>query len=126
MRTTQRDRRTIYYALYQGVIEAVDADGNYTGEQEISYATPVEAHMNVSGGRGASAVEEFGTDNPFTHTAVTEDLTTAFDTNTVFWFKKTPSEGAYNFRCTGVADTVNGRTIALQEVSIEDNHVVSG
>lgn len=126
MRTTQRDKRAIWYALYQGVTDAVDEDGNLTGEHPVSYSSPVKARMNVSGGRGQAAIEEFGIDNPFTRTAVTDDLTTAFDTDTIFWFGISPYESdadqtptvPHNYRCTGVARTINGVTIALAEVNV--------
>ena len=125
MRVLQRNKRTIWYALYNGVVEVLDEDGNYTGEQAVSYATPVKARMNVSGGRGQAAIEEFGIDNPFTHSAVTDDLTTPFNTDTVFWFGKEPYDGdgnltAHNFWCTGIARTINGVTLALKEVSGEE------
>lgn len=126
MRTIQRNRREVWYALYQGVTDVMDDEGNYTGEQEVSYTTPVKAMMNVSGGRGRAMVEEFGIDNPFTHTAVTSDLTTAFNTDTIWWFGKTPSDGAHNFRCTGISRTPNQVVIALAEVEVSKSPVVSG
>ena len=122
MRTLQRNRQKIWYALYQSIGDAVDDDGYATGEPDVSYSEPVETEMNVSGGRGTAQAQFFGMDNPFTHTAVTQDLTTPFDTTTVFWFGKTPGKNAddYNFVCTGVATTINGRVIALREVDVTD------
>lgn len=122
MRTLQRNWQPIYYALYQGVTDAVDAEGNKTGEHPVVYSEPVLTFMNVSGGRGVAEAEIFGMDNPFTRTAVTQNLTTAFDTDTVFWFGKEPDENAddYNYICTGVATTINGRVIALREVDVSD------
>ena len=124
MRTLQRNRQDIWYALYQGQTEAVDSDGYKTGELVASYTEPVKTQMNVSGGRGMAVSQYFGIDNLFTHTAVTQDMTTPFDTTTVFWFGKTPSENAddYNFICTGVATTINGRVIALSEVEVSDGN----
>lgn len=122
MRTLQRNRQTIYYALYQGDVDVVDSNGYKTGEKTSSYSAPVEAKMNVSGGRGTAAVETFGMENPFTRTAVTNDLDTAFDTTTIFWFGKTPGVNVddYNYICTGVVTTINGRVIALKEVDVTD------
>lgn len=116
MRTLQRNKREISYALYSGVQDVVDSEGNYTGEQEVSYATPVTTRMNVSGGRGRAEIELFGVENPFTHTVVTDDLTTQFDTDTVWWFEADPETEPYNYRCTGVARTINQVVIALAEV----------
>ena len=122
MRTLKRNRQTIWYALYQDETDAVDANGFKTGEHPASYSEPVEVQMNVSGGRGTAAAQFFGMDNPFTRSAVTEDLTTPFDDTTVFWFGKEPGENAddYNYVCTGVATTINGRIIALREVDVSD------
>ena len=129
MRTAQRNKREIWYALYNGVTDVVDEDGNYTGEQTVSYGTPTLARMNVSGGRGQAEIEMFGVDNPFTHTAVTGDLKTNFTTDTVFWFGVTPGATAedvpYNFRCTGISKTINGCTIALAEVTVSVEGVPS-
>lgn len=127
MRTSQRNRRDIYYALYQGVTNVVDDDGNYTGEQAVSYTTPTKARMNVSGGRGQAEIDTFGIDNPFSRSAVTEDLDTAFDTDTIWWVDVIPGatadEVAHDYRCTGVSRTINQTVIALAEVDVseEDN-----
>lgn len=120
MRTLQRNKRTIWYALYNGVTEVVDEDGNYTGEQEVSYSEPIQVRMNVSGGRGQAEIELFGLDNPFTRTAVTDDLTTPFTTDTIFWFEADPETDPHNYRCTGISRTINQVVIALAEVEITD------
>ena len=120
MRTLQRNKRTIWYALYNGVTEVVDEDGNYTGEQEVSYSEPIQARMNVSGGRGQAEIELFGVDNPFTRAAVTDDLDTQFNTDTIFWFEADPETDPHNYRCTGVSRTINQVVIALAEVDITD------
>lgn len=123
MRTLQRNKRTIWYALYNGVTEVVDEDGNYTGEQEVSYGEPIDAKMNVSGGRGQAEIELFGVDNPFTRTAVTDDLTTPFTTDTIWWFEADPETDPHNYRCTGVSRTINQVVIALAEISVSHEGV---
>ena len=125
MRTVQRNKRTIYYALYEGVTEVVDSDGNYTGEQEVSYGEVQTARMNVSGGRGQAEIELFGVDNPFTRTAVTDDLETPFDTDTIFWFDADPLVDPHNYRCTGISRTINQVVIALAELNVQMEEVVS-
>jgi hypothetical protein len=100
------------------VTDVVDDDGNYTGEQEVSYGEPIQARMNVSGGRGQAEIELFGVDNPFTRTAVTDDLDTPFNTDTIFWFDADPLTDPHNYRCTGVARTINQVVIALAELDV--------
>ena len=130
MRTTQRDKRLIYYALYKGITDETDADGNLTGEHPVEYGEIVTARMNVSGGRGQAAIEEFGIDNPFTRTAVTDDLKTPFDTDTIFWFNADPLTEPHNYQCVGVSRTINCVTLALKELDITHENgntpIVSG
>ena len=116
MRTTQRDKRVISYALYKGISEMVDGEGNLTGEQILTFENPVTTRMNVSGGRGQADIELFGIDTPFTKVAVTDDLVTPFDTDTIWWFEADPANDAHNYRCTGISRTVNQVAIALAEV----------
>ena len=125
MRTLQRNKRTIYYALYNGVQEVVDSDGNYTGEQEVSYGEVQTAKMNVSGGRGQAEIELFGVDNPFTRTAVTDDLETPFNTDTIFWFEADPNIDPHNYRCTGISRTINQVVLALAEIGVSYKEIIS-
>ena len=125
MRCNQRNKRTIYYALYVGVSDLTDTEGYLTGEQATTYGKITKARMNISGGRGKSEIELFGTDNPFTRTAVTDDLETPFDTNTIFWFDTDPLTEEHNYRCTGVARTINQVVIALAEIDRSPVEVVS-
>jgi len=125
LRTLQRNKRTIAYALYAGIQELTDDDGNLTGEQSPIYGEVVTTRMNVSGGRGQAEIELFGVDLPFTRTAVTDDLNTKFDTETIFWFEADPETDPYNYRCTGVSRTVNQVVLALAEVDKTAGEVIS-
>jgi len=122
MRCLERNKRTVYYALYMGERDCHDDDGNRTGEKELVYSTPVKVKVNISGGRGQAQVDVFGVDNPFTRTVELDDMTTPFTTDTIWWFDADP-DGPHNYRCTGVSKTLNSVVIALAEVDYaDDNH----
>ena len=125
MRTLQRNKRTLYYALYMGITDEVDDEGNLTGEHPAQYGEVTKARMNVSGGRGQAEIELFGVDNPFTRTAVTDDLTTPFNTDTIFWFEADPLVNPHNYRCTGISRTINQVVIALAEIGVSHDYIVS-
>ena len=116
MRVNQRDKREVAYAFYDGMTEMVDGDGNYTGEHEVSYTTPVKARMNVSGGRGAADVAMFGMNATYSRSIVTDDLTTPFSVETVFWIDKDPDTEPFDYRVVGVSRTINQVVLALSEV----------
>ena len=125
MRTVQRDKRPVAYAFYAGRTELTDDNGDFTGEYEVSYTTPVKTLMNVSGGRGQADVALFGLTQNFSRTAVTDDLTTNWVTEMVFWVERNPDTEPFNYRVAAVARTVNQVVLALEEVDVSEQEVVS-
>lgn len=125
MRTVKRNKRPVAYAFYQGVTELTDDDGNFTGEYEVSYTTPVKTLMNVSGGRGQADVALFGLTQNFSRTAVTDDLTTNWVTEMVLWVERNPDTEPFNYRVAAVARTINQVVLALEEVDVSEQEVVS-
>lgn len=121
MRVNQRDKRTVAYAFYEGITELTNDDGEYTGEWEVEYSEPIKARMNVSGGRGAADVAMFGMNATYSRSIVTEDLTTPFSIETVFWIDKDPDTEPFDYRVVGVSRTINQVVLALSEVSREEN-----
>lgn len=113
------------YAFYDGVTEIVNSDGEYTGEYEVRYTKPIKALMNVSGGRGAADVAMFGFDSAYARSIVTDDLTTPFNEETVFWIETDPDTQPHDYRVVGVSRTINQVVIALSEVHVPREDVVS-
>ena len=116
MRTTKRNKRPVAYAFYDGATEIMN-NGEHTGEYEVHYTTPIKALMNVSGGRGSSDVAMFGLDSSYARSAVTEDLKTDFNLETVFWIENNPDTEPFDYRVVGVSRTINQVVIALAEVN---------
>ena len=125
MRVVQRDKRTVWYAFYAGVREIVNSNGEYTGEYEVYYTTPVRARMNVSGGRGAADVAMFGFDSRYARSIVTEDLKTPFNLETVFWIDTNPKTDPHDYRVVGVSRTINQVVIALEQVEVSHTPIES-
>jgi hypothetical protein len=122
LRTVKRNKRPVAYAFYDGVDELSDADGNLTGEYEVSYTKPVKTLMNVSGGRGQADIALFGLTQTFARTATTEDLITPFNTQTVFWIEKDPDTDPFDYRVVAVSRTINQVVLALAEVETDEDN----
>lgn len=137
MRVVNRNRRPVAYAFYEGATEIIDDNGLHTGEYEVHYTDPVRALMNVSGGKGQANVRLFGIGSEFDRTIVTDDLTTPFSTDTVFWIETDPAyaaiageaiaglsaagkehNGAFDYRVVSVARTINQVVLGLAEVEV--------
>ena len=125
MRTVKRNKRPVAYAFYQGTTELTDSDGNLTGEYSVQYTEPVKTLMNVSGGRGQADIALFGLTQTFARTATTEDLTTPFNTQTVFWIETDPDTEPFDYRVAAVSRTINQVVLALAEVEVNKESVVS-
>ena len=119
MRTVKRNKRPVAYAFYQGVTELTDTDGNLTGEYSVQYTDPIKTLMNVSGGRGQADIALFGLTQTFARTATTEDLTTPFNTETVFWVETDPDIEPFDYRVVAVSRTINQVVLALAEVETD-------
>lgn len=125
MRTVQRNKRPVAYAFYKGIQELTDENGNYTGEYDVEYTEPIKSLMNVSGGRGQADIALFGLTQNFSRTAVTQDLETPFDTETVFWVERDPDTEPFDYRVVAVARTINQVVLALEEVEVSTESTVS-
>lgn len=144
MRTLKRNRRPIWFCIYEGETELVDENGDYTGEVIKSYTAPISVHANVSPASGQIAIEAFGTDESYdrviampwdsfeaifspsdyggTITAdgkwfCTED---GFDKFAVFFIDHEPddpnSADGYDYVVHRIAMSINGLLIAVRKV----------
>ncbi|RHJ96115.1 hypothetical protein DW090_01590 [Olsenella sp. AM05-17] len=60
MRLLARNRRKVWYCLYQGRNPILDQDGYDTGETAITYSSPVALMANVTAASGDATQEQFG------------------------------------------------------------------
>ena len=118
MRVVNRNRRPVAYAFYEGTTEIIDDNGLHTGEYAVHYTDPVRALMNLSGGKCQANVRLFGIGSEFDRTIVTDDLTTPFSTDTVFWVETDPDDAPFDYRVVSVARTINQVVLGLAEVEV--------
>lgn len=117
MRSLARNKRRIFYSLYEGKEEVRDEWGNLTGSPALKYGDPVEYHINVSAARGTADVEQFGINTIYSKTLVTNDLTCPITETTRLWIDREPTE-PHNYVVISVAKSLNSITYAIKEVSV--------
>lgn len=86
----ERNKRSIWYALYQGVTDVRDSQGRRTGAKAKTYSNPVEVRLNVSPAKGSSEAAAFGTSIDYTKTMVSFDSTLAINEDSILWVDKVP------------------------------------
>ena len=117
MRTLNRNKRKIYYALHEGDVPIIDEYGNETSETAPVYGEAVELYVNVSAATGADAVQAFGNFTNYTRTMCVSDPNCPIDEHSIVWFGREPSE-PHNYLVVRKADSKNRILYALREVTV--------
>lgn len=117
MRSLNRNKRLIHYALRTGEVANIDEYGNETGELTPVYEAATPLLCNVSASSGQDAMEAFGSFTNYSRTMCVSDMSCPVDENTIVWFGVSPTE-PHNYIVTRKADSKNGILYALQEVTV--------
>lgn len=117
MRSLNRNKRQIHYALYTGDEPIMDEYGNETGESLPIYGEATPLMCNVSSTSGEEAVQAFGSFTDYTRVICVADTMCPITEQTVVWFGVDTSE-QYNYVVTRKADSKNGVLYALREVKV--------
>ena len=124
MKIMERNKRPIWYLLYDRKAPAVDAEGNEAGEEIIVYKPAVVLRANVSPASGSSQVEQFGNLAGYDKVIVTDDMSCPIDENTVLFVDKEPEyreadgKPLYDYIVKRVAKSLNTIAYAVTKVSV--------
>ena len=128
MRNLQINKRQLYALKYKGKVEITDSEGNYTGEQKITYSRIIKFKAHISGAKGDAQSEIFGTEISYDKSFVLtkrEFDQYKFDENTVFFIDKQPTfifgVPQYDYRVKKIAITLNEVLVAIVKVG-NDEH----
>ena len=123
MRNQIINERQYHVLNYKGKEKVVDSNGDFTGEEIITYTKPIAFMGHISGAKGSSQVEIFGTDVAYDKTII---LTTQefnklkINENSVFFIEKKPTFSGetplYDYRVSRIAETINEVAIAVKRV----------
>ncbi len=118
MRTLERNKQPIYYALFGGKTPIVDEYGNATGEYAISYGEPVFCRINVSAAKGEYESRQFGEMEDYDKVLVTDDLSLPILETSVLWIDNLDIEQPYDYVVKKVARSLNSISIAVSKVKV--------
>lgn len=118
MRSLNRNKRNIWYALRTGEVVNLDEYGNETSESTPTYGEAVALGCNVSAALGEGVVEAFGSFAGYSRVICVADTKCPIDEDSIVWFGIDPPE-QHNHIVVRKADSKNGILYALQEVSVE-------
>lgn len=126
MRCLKRNASSFYYALFKEKKELFDEYGNISGEHEIIYHTPVEAHGNVSGAQGEVQSRQFGESVDYDKVILLDNPLTPIDEYSVLWVDAPPilaedgsTDTPHDYIVKKVARTLNSTAIAIRKVNVK-------
>lgn len=126
MKTMKRNQRPFYYCLYQRKVDAVDKNGNKSGEKIRVYGEPVRMMANISQATGQTNTEQFGNLDNYDKVIVYEDLNCPIDENAVLFLDMEPefTEGV-TVAYTPAATLLGEPTVEIQTIRVPKyNYIV--
>ncbi|WP_310604875.1 hypothetical protein [Anaerosporobacter sp.] len=123
IRSLERNKQKIYYALYLDDVEEMDEEGNYTGEKITGYSNPIDFKINSSASRGEASTEQFGISLDYDKVLCSCDTILPIDETTVLWVDIKPvldENGAtktkHDYIVKKVAKSLNSVQYAIKKV----------
>jgi hypothetical protein len=123
MRIMERNKKTIWFCLYDHTEPIVDEYGNETSGEAVVYRSAEEFRANVSAASGAAQLEQFGNLAGYDKVIVTDDTDCPINENTVLFIDKEPEydedgKPLYDYVVKRVAKSRNFTSIAVAKVSV--------
>ena len=118
MRTLERNKVQIYYALFEKKEPITDEYGNPTGEYQISYGDPLPFRINVSAARGEYSTRQFGETENYDKVLVTDDTNIPITETSLLWIDNTDTSKPHDYIVKKVAKSLNSVAIAVSKVSV--------
>ena len=118
LRTLERNKQVIYYALFDGKEPVIDEYGNQTGEYEILYTPPTLLKINVSAARGEYSTRQFGDTENYDKVLMTDDLNVPITETSILWIDTLDTTKPHDYIVKKVAKSLNSVSIAVSKVSV--------
>ena len=127
----ERNKRTVWYALYEGMTEIVDSDGNKTGERLPVYGKVRAMRVNISGTSGLTnnnlsgkvEYQPYGQQNMYVMTLNPLPPDCRIDEMSVFWVDTKPvlkkdgtTDTPYDHVIYRIAGSLNWRACQITRV----------
>lgn len=118
MRSVQRNKQPIWYALRLESTEVIDEYGNVTGEFVEQYSVPMKLNINIGVPKGQINLERFGLNDNYTRVLATTDMNCPLAVDSILWVGISTEE-PHNYVVKKILPSLNQLLIGLEEVNGE-------
>lgn len=123
MRELNKNKTTIYYALFGEDVPVLDDDGFETGETMSGYGNPKKLKINCSATKGETEELAFGISLEYDKALATCNKKLVIDEQTIFWIDVVPQIEAdgftktkHDYKCVKVGKSLNSVLYAVKKV----------
>lgn len=120
MRNLRRNLSTVFFKLYEGQSEILDAWGNPTGSFENKYGYLQSANLCVSPNKGSSEADMFGSLEDYDRTMTTAETGCSIDESAILWLDGQPTDGPHNYIVKKRAPWKNSVAFAIKRVTVSE------
>lgn len=117
MRTLARNKRVFYYMNFASSAMLTDSDGNYGGEEEITYSKAKKVRGYITAARGDAESVEFGTDLQYDKTIILEGIGWDITENSMLYIDDLDLTHDPDYKVIRIAEHLNHTTLAVAKVA---------
>ena len=117
MKTLDRNKRTFYYQNFADGEMLTDADGNFSGEEGITYTEPKKVRAYITPAKGDAENVEFGTDLQYDKTVILEGIGWDITENSLLYIDDLNLNNTPDYKVLRVAEHLNHTTLAVVKVA---------
>ena len=122
MRSLERNKKTLYYALYDEEIPVTDEYGNDTGQTAPGYHNPVKIRARVTPNKGKADEEAFGITTDYDRVIIpTKEL--PITETSIAWVDTLPvikedgsTDTPHDFKVVKIAPDINVHQYAIKKI----------
>jgi hypothetical protein len=115
MRTLEKNKRKLHYAVPVEENRIKDEYGNETLEVEVRYSKPMKLNVNYSGVMGRETIEIFGASTNYSRVLCFTQKCPLTE-GCIMWIGIDADQPA-NYKVARVADSLNVTLVAIQELA---------
>jgi hypothetical protein len=126
MRSLERNKTKIYYALLNSKNEIRDEYGNFTGEYELQYGNPIAMKASVSAAMGETYTRQFGEQEAYDKVVIADDPLCLIDEYAILWVDNLPvikrdksTDTPHDYVVKKVAKSINVSSYAIAKVEVQ-------
>lgn len=119
MHTLKRNRTRFHYALYEGIEDVINEDGEITGEKALQFGDITEMRAYITPKAKNTQIEPYGVEHNYTRRIITDDMNCPITEQSQIWIDE-PITKPYDYIVKKVSKSLNHIIIEVKAVKVDE------